>query len=150
MTLKAIKKQNVTDGRAYARRDGQRENSIPTPNKVCGGGGGGYNNQTKTNKKTTRKITLITYKVILTTRNNCYHLDSIDNQRPKNESLTLKIALQVIYCRRIFRILTLIFESKGHISCQKPSTHVRTAYLFRGICFTNSNTIRKKYFDMDF
>ena len=50
----------------------------------------GYNKQTKINKKTTRKITLITYKVILTTRNNCYHLHSIDNQRPKYESLTLK------------------------------------------------------------
>ena len=25
------------DGRTYVRTDGQRENSIPTTNKVCGG-----------------------------------------------------------------------------------------------------------------
>ena len=37
MTLQDIKK-NVTDGRTHARTHGQRENSIPTPNKVCGGG----------------------------------------------------------------------------------------------------------------
>ena len=29
-----------TDGRTHPRTDGQRENSIPTTNKVCGGGGG--------------------------------------------------------------------------------------------------------------
>ena len=39
-TLQDIKKQNVTDGHTHARTDGQRENSIPTTNKV----GGGYNN----------------------------------------------------------------------------------------------------------
>ena len=33
MTLQDIKKKNVTDGRTH----GQRENSIPTTNKVCGG-----------------------------------------------------------------------------------------------------------------
>ena len=43
--LKILRKQNVTDGRTDARTDahtharthGQRENSIPTTNKVCGG-----------------------------------------------------------------------------------------------------------------
>ena len=55
MTLKAIKKQNVTDGRAYARRDGQRENSIPTPNKVCGGGGGGITTKQKQTRKQQEK-----------------------------------------------------------------------------------------------
>ena len=40
MTLRDIKKQNITDGRTHARTHGQRENSIPTTNKVCGG----YNN----------------------------------------------------------------------------------------------------------
>ena len=29
--------QNVTDGRTHTWMDGQRENSIPTTNKVCGG-----------------------------------------------------------------------------------------------------------------
>ena len=38
MTLQDIKKtKNVTDGRKQARTHGQRENSIPTTNKVCGG-----------------------------------------------------------------------------------------------------------------
>ena len=36
-----LRKQSVTDGRTHgrthARTDGQRENSIPTTNKVCGG-----------------------------------------------------------------------------------------------------------------
>ena len=41
--LKILKKQNVMDGRMHARTDAhtsthkQRENSIPTTNKVCGG-----------------------------------------------------------------------------------------------------------------
>ena len=37
MTLQDIKKKNVTDGRTHGRTYGQRENSIPTTNKVCGG-----------------------------------------------------------------------------------------------------------------
>ena len=41
MTLQDIKKQNVMDGRTHGQTDRQRENSIPTTNKVCGGGGGG-------------------------------------------------------------------------------------------------------------
>ena len=32
-----IKKKNITDGRTDGRTHGQRENSIPTTNKVCGG-----------------------------------------------------------------------------------------------------------------
>ena len=42
MTLRVIK-----ETKRYGRTDGQRENSIPPTNKVCGGGGGGgggYNN----------------------------------------------------------------------------------------------------------
>ena len=43
MTLRVIKKT-----KRYRRKDGQRENSIPTTNKVCGGIAnkvcGGYNN----------------------------------------------------------------------------------------------------------
>ena len=41
MTLQDIKKKNITDGRTHTPTHGQRENSIPTTNKVCGGGGGG-------------------------------------------------------------------------------------------------------------
>ena len=40
MTLQDIKKTKRygrTDARTDARTDGQRENSIPTTNKVCGG-----------------------------------------------------------------------------------------------------------------
>ena len=37
MNLQDIKKKNVMDGRTHGRTDGQRENSIPTTNKVCGG-----------------------------------------------------------------------------------------------------------------
>ena len=40
MTLEDIKETKCygrTDGRTDARTDGQRENSIPTTNKVCGG-----------------------------------------------------------------------------------------------------------------
>ena len=44
MTLQDIKEtkrygrtDGRTDGRTHARTDGQRENSIPTTNKVCGG-----------------------------------------------------------------------------------------------------------------
>ena len=47
MTLqdfKETKRYGRTDGRTHAHTDartgGQRENSIPTTNKVCGGGGG--------------------------------------------------------------------------------------------------------------
>ena len=40
MTLQDIKETHVTDGRTYGRTHGQRENSLPTTNKVCGGGGG--------------------------------------------------------------------------------------------------------------
>ena len=44
MTLQDIKEQNITDGRTHAHTHGQRENSIPTTNKVCWGlGGRGYN-----------------------------------------------------------------------------------------------------------
>ena len=32
-----LRKQSVTDGHTDARTDGQRENSIPPTNKVCGG-----------------------------------------------------------------------------------------------------------------
>ena len=39
MTLQDIKKTKRY-GRTDGRTDGQRENSIPTTNKVCGGGGG--------------------------------------------------------------------------------------------------------------
>ena len=35
--FKILRKQNVTDGRMHGRTHGQRENSIPTINKVCGG-----------------------------------------------------------------------------------------------------------------
>ena len=44
MTLRVIKetkRYGRTDGRMDARTHGQRENSIPTTNKVCGG----YNNK---------------------------------------------------------------------------------------------------------
>ena len=40
MTLRVIKetkRYGRTDGRTDARTDGQRENSIPPTNKVCGG-----------------------------------------------------------------------------------------------------------------
>ena len=40
MTLRVIKetkRYGRTDGRTHARTDGQRENSIPPTNKVCGG-----------------------------------------------------------------------------------------------------------------
>ena len=40
MTLEDIKETKHygrTDGRTHARTHGQRENSIPTTNKVCGG-----------------------------------------------------------------------------------------------------------------
>ena len=41
MTLQDIKETNITDGRTHGhthgRTDGQRENSLPTTNKVCGG-----------------------------------------------------------------------------------------------------------------
>ena len=40
MILQDIKKKNVTDRRTDARTHRQRQNSIPTTNKVCGG----YNN----------------------------------------------------------------------------------------------------------
>ena len=35
--IKETKRYRRTDGRTHARTDGQRENSIPTTNKVCGG-----------------------------------------------------------------------------------------------------------------
>ena len=38
--IKETKRYGRTHGRTDARTDGQRENSIPTTNKVCGG----YNN----------------------------------------------------------------------------------------------------------
>ena len=44
MTLRVIKetkRYGWTDGRTDARTDGQRENSIPPTNKICGG----YNKQ---------------------------------------------------------------------------------------------------------
>ena len=37
ITLQDIKKKNVTDGRTHTQTHGQRENSIPNTNKVCGG-----------------------------------------------------------------------------------------------------------------
>ena len=40
MTLRVIKetkRYGRTDAQTHARTDGQRENSIPTTNKVCGG-----------------------------------------------------------------------------------------------------------------
>ena len=37
MPLQILRKQNVTDGGTDARTDGQRENNIPSTNKVCGG-----------------------------------------------------------------------------------------------------------------
>ena len=40
MTLQDIK-ETKRYGRTDAHTDGQRENSIPTTNKVCGGEGGG-------------------------------------------------------------------------------------------------------------
>ena len=40
--IKETKRYGRTDARTDARTDGQRENSIPTTNKVCGG----YNKQT--------------------------------------------------------------------------------------------------------
>ena len=50
----AMTLQDIKETKRYGRTDGQRENSIPTTNKVCGGyknkdcgggggGGGGYN-----------------------------------------------------------------------------------------------------------
>ena len=44
MTLQYIT-ETKRYGRTHAPTDGQRENSIPTTNKVSGGGGGGYNYQ---------------------------------------------------------------------------------------------------------
>ena len=48
--FKILRKQSVTDGQTHGRTDGQRENSIPTTNKVCGGYKnkvcGGYNKGT--------------------------------------------------------------------------------------------------------
>ena len=41
--IKETKRYGRTDGRTHGRTDGQRENSIPTTNKVCGG----YNNKPK-------------------------------------------------------------------------------------------------------
>ena len=41
MTLQDIKETKCY-GRTDVQTDGQRENSIPTTNKVWGGGGGGY------------------------------------------------------------------------------------------------------------
>ena len=35
--FRILRKQNVTDGRTHGHTDGQRENSIPTTNKSCGG-----------------------------------------------------------------------------------------------------------------
>ena len=35
--IKETKRYGRTDARTDARTDGQRENSIPTTNKVCGG-----------------------------------------------------------------------------------------------------------------
>ena len=35
--IKEAKRYGRTDGRTHARTHGQRENSIPTTNKVCGG-----------------------------------------------------------------------------------------------------------------
>ena len=37
MTLQGIKKKHVTVGCTHASTHRQRENSIPTTNKVCGG-----------------------------------------------------------------------------------------------------------------
>ena len=37
MILQDIKETKRADGRTHARTDGQRENSIPPTNKVCGG-----------------------------------------------------------------------------------------------------------------
>ena len=42
VTLRVIK-----ETKHYGQTDGQRENSIPTTNKVCGGGGGGGGGQPK-------------------------------------------------------------------------------------------------------
>ena len=39
--IKETKRYGQTEARTHGRTHGQRENSIPTPNKVCGGGGGG-------------------------------------------------------------------------------------------------------------
>ena len=38
--IKETKRYGRTHAHTDARTDGQRENSIPTTNKVCGGGGG--------------------------------------------------------------------------------------------------------------
>ena len=35
--IKETKRYGRTDGQTHGRTDGQRENSIPTTNKVCGG-----------------------------------------------------------------------------------------------------------------
>ena len=43
--IKETKRYGRTDGQTDARTDGQRENSIPPTNKVCGG----YNKVLKTN-----------------------------------------------------------------------------------------------------
>ena len=40
LDIKETKRYGQTDGRTHGRMDGQRENSIPKKNKVCGG----YNN----------------------------------------------------------------------------------------------------------
>ena len=41
--IKETKRYGRTDRRTNGRTHGQRENSIPTTNKVCAGGGGGDN-----------------------------------------------------------------------------------------------------------
>ena len=54
MTLRVIKetkRYGRTDGRTDTRTDGQRENSIPPTNKVCGG----YNYDAKTDTSWTQK-----------------------------------------------------------------------------------------------
>ena len=56
MTLQDIEKTKRY-GRTDARTDGQRENSIPTTNKVCGGGGGGYNEEDPLKIESTRVVT---------------------------------------------------------------------------------------------
>ena len=41
--IKETKRYGRTDAQTDGCTNGQRENSIPPTNKVCGGGGGGYN-----------------------------------------------------------------------------------------------------------
>ena len=40
----AMTLQDIKETKRYRRTDGQRENSIPSTNKVCGGGGYKYKN----------------------------------------------------------------------------------------------------------